>query len=247
MIPIKRKEHILNELRNHDICFIEDLAKTIGTSEQTIRRDLMSLEEDGLVERYHGGGARLLDTSKETSFDQRLQRFTIDKDTIGKLAASLVEAGDVIFVDAGTTTAAMLTYLDNKDVTIFTNGIIHINILESLNIKTFMVGGELKRRTGCFIGPMALNTIKNCYFDKVFIGANGISHELGCTNADINESELKNALVTHSKKAYVLCDSTKFNVKSFHKFAELNDVYIITNQVPDYFNSENLNIISQTD
>lgn len=244
MIPIKRKELILNELKEQGICYIEDLAKTLNTSEQTIRRDFMSLEEEGLLERYHGGAARLLDTSKETSFDQRLQRFSVDKDHIGLKAASLVNDGDVIFIDAGTTTAAMLNHLEGKDITIFTNGIIHVKLLENLNIKTFIIGGELKRKTGCFLGPMAINTIKNCFFDKVFIGANGISNEMGCTNADINESELKSALVKHSNIAYVLCDSTKFNVKSFHKFAKLNEVTIITNDVPNDFNSEDTKLIN---
>ncbi|WP_317913839.1 DeoR/GlpR family DNA-binding transcription regulator [Carnobacterium maltaromaticum] len=238
MIPLTRRERILGELRSKEIVYIEDLAKSIGTSEQTIRRDLMYLEKSGLVERYHGGAAKLIDTRRELSVVQRMQRFSDEKEAIGETAAALIEDGDVIFLDGGTTTAAIVNYIVNKDVTVFTNGMMHIQMLEELDIKTFIVGGEMKRKTGCFIGPIALRTIEKCRFDKVFIGANGVSLEMGCTNADLNESELKTMLVKHGKKAYVVCDSTKFSIESFHNFASLDEVTFITDRLPPEFKNE---------
>lgn len=240
MIPITRRELILKELRENELVHIEKLAETIGTSEQTIRRDLMQLEKNGLVERYHGGVAKLVDTSRELSVGQRMQRFSVEKERVGEIAASLINDGDTIFIDGGTTTAAMLNYLTSKkDIIVFTNGIIHIEILEKLPLKVFVIGGELKRSTGCFIGPIALEAIQKCRFDKVFIGANGISFEMGCTNADLNESALKAALVKQGRLAYVLCDKTKFGIESFHKFADLDKVTIITDEMPNEYKQLN--------
>lgn len=236
MIPLTRREKILDELKNNEIVYIEDIARKVGTSEQTIRRDLMYLEKNGLVERFHGGAAKLIDTSRELSVSQRLQRFSESKEAIGEKAASLVEDGDVIFLDGGTTTAAVLNHLHNKDVTVFTNGIMHISILEKMNIKSYVIGGEMKRKTGCFIGPIAIQAIKKCSFDKVFIGANGVSLKMGYTNADINESELKAALISHSKQAFILSDSTKFGIESFHQFSTIDDsVTLITNSIPEAY------------
>lgn len=233
MIPLTRREKILDELKNSEIVYIDEIARKVGTSEQTIRRDLMYLEKHGLVERFHGGAAKLIDTSRELSVPQRLQRFSESKEAIGKKAASLIEDGDVIFLDGGTTTAAVLNHLTNKEITVFTNGIMHISILEKMNLKAFIIGGEMKRKTGCFIGPIAIQAIEKCSFDKVFIGANGVSLKMGYTNADINESELKSTLINHSKQAFVLSDSTKFEIESFHQFASVTDkVTLITNQIP---------------
>lgn len=247
MIPLTRRERILGELRAKETVYIEDLAKSIGTSEQTIRRDLMHLEKSGLVERFHGGAAKLIDTRRELSVVQRLQRFSDEKEAIGAKAASLIEEGDVIFLDGGTTTGAIVNYIAGKDITVFTNGIMHIQMLEKLDVKAFIVGGEMKRKTGCFIGPLALRTIEKCRFDKVFIGANGVSLEMGCTNADLNESELKAMLVKHSKQAYVVCDSTKFGIESFHNFAPLQDVTFITDHIPKEFQNEIKEYILTTD
>ncbi|MGL5041717.1 MAG: DeoR/GlpR family DNA-binding transcription regulator [Culicoidibacterales bacterium] len=243
MIPLTRREKILEQLRSKQIVYITDLAKNIGTSEQTIRRDLMYLEQSGLVKRHHGGVAKLVDTSRELSVNQRMQRFSDDKEAIGKKAASIINNGDVIFIDGGTTAAAIINYLEGKDITVFTNGIMHISMLEKINVKTFVIGGEMKRKTGCFIGPIAIRAIEKCRFDKVFIGANGISLEMGCSNADLNESELKMMLIRHAKEAYVVSDSTKFDVASFHNFAELAEITIITDKLPEKFTNKVKNYI----
>lgn len=235
MIPVTRRKKILELLNSEEFVYLEQLAKVIGTSEQTIRRDLMYLENEGLVERFHGGAAKLVDTRKELSVDQRMQRFNDAKEIIGLRASECVEPGDVVFLDGGTTTAAMLTHLKNKDITVFTNGIMHLQILERMDIPAYVIGGKMKRRTGCFIGPIALRAIKRFNFDKVFIGTNGISLAMGCSNADIDESELKALLIRQSKKAYVLCDDTKFGIDSLHHFSDLDNITVITNNLPDIY------------
>lgn len=243
MIPVTRREKILEKLNQNEIVYLEQLASVIGTSEQTIRRDLMYLEKQGLVERFHGGAAKLVDTRRELTVPQRMQRFGEAKDLIGKKAAELIEDDDVIFLDGGTTTAAVLEHLKNKNVTVFTNGIMHIQMLEQMSIPAYVIGGEMKRRTGCFIGPLALRAIERFRFDKVFIGTNGVSMNMGCTNADINESELKALLIEHSKQAYVLCDDTKFGIESLHHFSNIEDVTFITNHVPEPYDTEISNYI----
>lgn len=240
MLPFERKKIILEELQK-GVVYITSLAELLNVSEITVRRDLKHLEEEKKVTLLHGGAAQLVDTSRETPMDQREELYIDEKERISHFAAGLVEDGDVIFIDSGTTNKRMLKYLTDKKVKIVTNGYKNIEESLSYDLDITLIGGELKKETYAFIGAVTSRVLDMYYFDKCFLGANGIDMEFGLSNADPNESLIKEQVIKRSKKAYVLADHTKFSSTSVFKFSEINQVDIITDSIlSDYLHLENI-------
>ena len=247
MLPFERREKIIDELHNGTV-YITSLSKKLKVSEITVRRDLKNLEEEGLITMLHGGAARFVDTSRETSMDQRERLFPDNKMTIGSFAASLVNYGDVIFIDSGTTNKNIIKHLVNKNVKIVTNGYRNIEEALKYNLDISLVGGDLKRETLAFIGPTAISVLDKYYFDKCFLGVNGIDLEFGLSNADPYESHIKELAIKRSRKAYILSDSSKFNSISSFKFADIKDAIIITEKIVKEFKDlDNVIVASQND
>lgn len=229
MLPFERKKIILDELQK-GVVYISTLAELLEVSEITVRRDLKNLEEEKKVTLLHGGVAQLVDTSRETPMNQREDLYVDEKEKIGQFAATLIEVGDVIFIDSGTTNKRMLKHLVNKDVKIVTNGYKNIEEALKYNLDITLIGGELKKETYAFIGAITSRVLGMYYFDKCFVGSNGVDLEFGLSNADPNESMIKEQVIKHSKKAFVLADHTKFSSTSVFKFADIQQVTIITDQ-----------------
>lgn len=148
------------------------------------------------------------------------------------MAASLIEVNDVIFVDAGTTTLAMIPYLKDKNITVVTNGIGHASLLADQHIQTFLVGGKIKHSTKAIIGAGSLDELKHYRFNKAFLGMNGIDLEFGCTTPDPEEAALKKIAKGQAAATFLLADQTKWNKVSFAKVCELEEVSIVTDYIP---------------
>lgn len=234
MLPFERREKIIEELRK-DVVYIEDLANMLDVSEVTIRRDLKELESSGLITRLHGGAAKLIDTSRETPMDQREVLFAEEKEDIGSYAASLVEDGDTIFIDSGSTNKMMIKYLVNKDINVITNG--YRNIEEGLkyDVNMSLIGGDLKKGTLAFVGPITSKILDMYYFDKCFLGVNGIHIEFGLSNADPYESLIKDQVIKRTRHPYIVSDSSKLSSTSVFKFADITDATIITDKITEEF------------
>lgn len=232
MIPFKRHQYILEKLKQ-DSSYITQLAEAMNVSEITVRRDLKQLEEKGLIELKYGGLATIIDTTKETPMNNRSTLYVEEKRRIAKMAVSLIEKGDLVFVDSGTTTQMIFEYYPDIESTIFTNGISNINIAIERNINISVIGGDLKHETMAMVGPFAIETLSKIYFDKVFLGTNAINPQFGITNADKNESLLKQLSIKNSRKAFVLADYSKFDKVAPFKFAGLDEVTIITDRIPE--------------
>ena len=153
-----------------------------------------------------------------------------EKNEIAKFASKIVEDGDTIYIDAGTTTEHMIDYLKNKQITVVTNGIAHAKKLVDMNIKTFILGGEIKGVTEAIVGVRAVKDLESYNFTKGFFGANGISLENGCTTPDANEAMVKTEAIKKCGKAYILADKSKFDENSFITFCKMEDVIIITDK-----------------
>ncbi|UUX35125.1 DeoR/GlpR family DNA-binding transcription regulator [Fundicoccus culcitae] len=234
MLPFERQNKIIEQLEN-GIVFITDLAKSLDVSEITIRRDLKALESEGKLVLLHGGAAKKIDTSRETAISQRQGLYPTEKEKIGKIAANVVEDGDVIFIDSGTTNVTMIKHLANKDISIVTNGFKTIEEALKYDIPITSIGGELKKETMAFVGAITSRVLNMYTFDKCFLGANGIDKEFGFSNADPNESLIKEQVIKRTQKAYILADHSKFNARSVFKFSDLDNATVITDQVPEDF------------
>jgi DeoR family fructose operon transcriptional repressor len=144
-----------------------------------------------------------------------------------------VKNGDSIYIDAGTTTMQMIPYLKDKEITVVTNGVSHLEMLLENQIPTYLIGGIVKPKTRALVGSAAQSGINAYRFDKCFMGVNGIHPEAGYTTPDPEEAAIKRLAITLSQEAFILADDTKFNEISFSKIAGLYEAAVITNELDE--------------
>ena len=233
MLEPERHQIILEALKIKNSVTLQELVKLTSSSESTIRRDLIQLEQEKFLKRVHGGAQRLQGKLQEPSMIEKSSKNLQEKRQISKYAGGLVEEGDCIYLDAGSTVFEMIPYLPTN-IVVVTNGLMHANELLEKNIKTYLIGGYAKPTTKAFIGRGALESLGHYRFDKCFMGVNGIHHQFGYTTPDPEEAMVKQLAISLTREAYVLADETKFSEISFAKIADLNEASIITNKLdPD--------------
>lgn len=230
MLISERHKLILDVLKEKEHVKIQELVDLTSTSESTLRRDLDQLEKQNYLKRVHGGASLLQRKRSEPSVSEKTTKNLAEKESIAQYAAQLVLDGECIYLDAGTTTFQMIQYLKQKDLVVVTNGTDHLNALLEKEITTYLIGGFVKKVTKATIGRAAYESIKNYRFDKCFIGTNAIHYKLGLTTPDPDEAQIKERAISLARESYILADHTKFGEVSFSKFAELDQVKVITTE-----------------
>ncbi|MDU1828964.1 DeoR/GlpR family DNA-binding transcription regulator [Anaerococcus sp.] len=225
MIVEERLNLIREMLKKEEIVSNSRLLEKLDVSESTLRRDLDYLQGKGEIRRVRGG-ATLNKLLEETNFKFNETANIESKRIIGEKASKLIEDGSHIFLDAGTTIYSLIEYLENKNVTVVTNGLMHLEKLNNLSISTVVLGGNIKESTFITYGEQTINEINNLNFDLAFIGANGICDNIYST-ADINEALIKKAAINKSNRSYVLADSSKFGKKYFADICTFDDAKLI--------------------
>lgn len=229
MLTEERFKYILDKIKMNGTVKLKELVSELDVSESTIRRDFDELEDKGLVKRVHGGavGTRSNFTYDNT-ITERITKFVKEKKKIAKYCGEMIKDGDFIYIDSGTSTYEIIPYLQGKDVVVVTNGVYNMEKLIENNIKTYILGGEIKPITKSVVGEQAVMQIEDFRFSKAFLGANGITVNAAITTPDISESILKRAAIRKAEEAYVLADSSKFGKVSFSKVCNLDEVTIVT-------------------
>lgn len=233
MLTPERHQLILQLIKDKPIVKIQELVDLTEASESTIRRDLTVLEEGKFLKRVHGGAARLRGKLQEPSMVEKSAKNLQEKKQIAQFAASLVEAGDCIYLDAGSTILEMIEFLPAKDIVVVTNGLMHLPHLLERNIETYVIGGYAKPKTNAIIGRGALASLEQYRFDKCFLGVNGVHTHSGYTTPDQDEAMIKQKAMTLSREVFVLADDTKFSEIAFAKIADLHEATIITNTLEE--------------
>lgn len=235
MLTEERHSIILETVNKQHSVRLVDLCELLNTSESTIRRDLTVLAEKGLLTKVHGGAIAIGETFSpvEYNMEEKSGLNIEEKNAIAKYAASLLEDGDFVFIDAGTTTEKMIDFLPEKRATFVTNGLFHAKKLAQRGFKVYVLAGELKLSTEAVVGTECVIALKNYNFTKSFIGVNGVSATCGLTTPDPNEASVKSAVISNSKVPYVLADHSKFDRITSVTFSPLNKVTIITDKVTD--------------
>lgn len=234
----QRLEIIKELVKKEEIVHIDRFLDVLDVSESTIRRDLDTLEQMGFLKRIHGGVQYIHKIMDELAIEKKLSTNLEEKQKIARYAAGLVEDGDCIYLDAGSTTYGMIPHLRGKNITVITNGIPQIEALIKEGINTHVVAGQVKKTTGAIVGEHTLEYLDYYYFDKAFLGVNGISMEHGFSTPDIREAAIKQAVLTRSHQCYFLADSSKFNQNYLVKIAEINEATVITEKVIDNYNEK---------
>lgn len=233
MIIEERHKIILEELDKNGIVTLADLTVLLDSSESTVRRDLNSLHNEGKLKKVHGGAVSIGDNYSKSDYKVTIRKEINhdEKVKIAKAAADIIKDGDVIYIDAGTTTELLIEHLTQKNITVVTNGIFHAKKLLDKNIRTFILGGEIKWVTEAVVGVKATQDIQSYNFSKGFFGANGVSQSKGFTTPDPSEAMIKAEAIKRCNEPYILVDDSKINESSFITFCNFDKITMITNNL----------------
>lgn len=219
---------LFDYIKIKSITSIEQLAVSLQISDATARRRLKELEAAGLLNILRGGNIEIIDDlelSKSDTFKQRV--VGLDKQLSSRIAASYVNDGDIIFIDNGTTVREMLKHLTKKDVKIYTNGIYHLLHNTNLEIDINIIPGELLIKEASIVGAEAISYLSTLKIDKAFIGANGFDED-GIYTPHRREMVIKEYILRHAQRGYVVMEENKRGKKSKYKICPSDKYPIIT-------------------
>ena len=221
----ERERIILDRLSTDGSVSVGVLAKDLGLSEVTIRGDLKALERKGWLNRKRGGAASAL----HRDILERQRIFPEQKNAIARAAAELVRDGDVIMIEAGTTTALVARYLAGKrDIHIVTNSTLVFSYARMLpNLQITMTGGEFRRATESLVGPIALETISRLNVRLAFVGTDGFTLERGMTTHLMEGAEIVKAMKAHAQTTVLTADSGKYGKIGFSHVLPLSAMDLI--------------------
>jgi DeoR/GlpR family transcriptional regulator of sugar metabolism len=232
----RRKRIILNHINKEEEISIFRIAELCNISPVTARRDLVEMEQKGLLIRTHGGAIKSNTTQNLFSFENKAQLNKSAKERIARSASFFIEEGDVIYIDCGTTVFYLTRYLPRfRYLRIITNSLPVVSELTSYpHIKVNLIGGELDHERKALYGPMTENFLDKYRARKAFIGAAGMTIETGLTSNGEKEGAITGKMASIAEEVYLLCDSTKIGKDSFSPYAPLTIANtIITDQGVD--------------
>jgi DeoR family transcriptional regulator of aga operon len=223
-----RRRQISAMIRSAGSVQVFALSELFGVSMPTIRKDLHYLEQRGVASRSYGGAiaAEIVNVHAEPPIESKPVSHPEEKMRIGDLAASLVEVGDSIMLDSGTTALAIARSLPElADLTVVTND---FNILGALiqkpNIKIIMLGGELRRINMAFNGVQTIAALDELLLDKLFLGVDGFDVGRGLTTHQESESQLNRKMVGAARRVIAVTDSSKFGRVCLHRIVDIREI-----------------------
>ena len=243
LIPAQRRERIQEYLVTHKIVRMDDLYALLDTSEATVRRDLEWLEREGIVERTHGGAILSQRLTLEPEYIQRAQKHPEEKRLIGEMAASLLEADDVVFINSGTTTTQVIRYIrGDAGITVFSNNVYAALDMGEVGFKLHLIGGEFQPHSNSVAGGFAIDSLRQVYADKVILGVDGVSLKHGCTVPSNAEAEVVRQMIERTRgQVIIVADHSKWGVVSNFQIATIDGINLfISDQELDPSASESL-------
>lgn len=245
MILIDRWIEILEYLKEKKFATVEEMMEKFRISRSTLRRDLIAMEDRGHIKRTRGGAEIIEKGNDNIDLVDLSEIFSYKKEEkikIAKKAAELIKDNDVIFIDSGSTCYFMIDYITAKNITVVTNGILHIQKLMAKGINTYILGGYAKPEQNLIIGEDIVSKINVMNFDIAFLGTMGIDSKGGFTTELLNDGEVKRAVISSSERCFVLADTSKFNIRRFYTYGDFSQAAVITDSKVDV-EDESLKII----
>ena len=212
MLTEERRKKILYYLKNDSSVQVDKLAENLDVSLATIRRDLTALEKEGLLRRVYGGAVSIdRPIASDDAFKARQFKQMGEKIAVGRLAASLVQPGDTVMLDVGTTTLEVARALKNRsDVTVLTNSLSILNELVDSSLNVYSLSGRMRKNEYSLVA----NALQSFHIDKVFLGCGGYSMEYGLTETIYENALNRSFFIQQSEDAILVTDSSKFGKNS---------------------------------
>lgn len=229
---LKVMEEYINE---KDMVTMDELCSRFNISLNTARTDVGYLVNKGVARKVYGGVCKN-QTSRLAAFEKRRLNMLSSKKEIGRYASTLVEDGDIIFIDSGSTTMHMIDYMDHlQDVTIITHSLEVFNkAVSKPNLTIISLPGALDRKTNSFMQANTQQALEVYNIDKAFMAATSISYDGSINNMSVLECEIKKTAIRRSKKIYLLADSSKFGKSTLMTFGHINEMeMVITDNLVD--------------
>lgn len=237
MLAAERRNIILQKVSDEGKVVVAELSKEFDVSEETIRRDLEKLEEDGHVTRSYGGAVVNEKNSIDLPFNVRWKANATGKQKIGELVSSEIDDGDHIFLDASTTSVFIAKGIKQKKrLTVITNSVENIIELSDVqDIDIISTGGKLKAGSMSLLGKAAFDCVNSYNADKLFMSCKGIDMEKGITDGNDDSASIKKIMIESAEKIYLVVDSTKFGRVAFSQICEIGRVDVVVTDVkPDH-------------
>lgn len=228
-----RRDRVAEAIRRSRYTSVSDLAAEFGVSEVTIRTDLDVLAETGQVRRVRGGAIHRATGTLEASFEQDSDTLAVEKAAIGRMAAGLVESGQTVMLDIGSTVAAVARALsertDLQDVTVVTNGIRVAMELEPAvpDLAVLVTGGTLRRLQHSLINPFGTLLLEQMHAHLAIVSCNGIDAQAGVTNTNVGEAEIKRLMLRAGRRRVVVADGSKVGQVSLVHVFPADDVDLL--------------------
>ena len=232
-----REIKLLELLKSYGRLDVAAVTDKLKISEATARRLFTKLEKENKLLRIHGGVQAAPEISNDYSFRFSEAQNLLEKELIGKAAASMVKNGSRLFMDAGTTVLKMAEALslrlqtgEVKDITVITNSLSFLNNLAE-HCEVILLGGKLRPGRHDVCGSLTRQNLKNFHCDQVFLGIDAVSMKGELMTTDTETAEINSLFIEQSRESYILSDSTKFNKTSLLTFGNLSDITgLITDQ-----------------
>lgn len=217
----ERRDQILAYLSKHDRGYVADLSHLLNVSEVTVRKDLDYLEGQGLLTRIHGGALASGRGRLELFFGAREQQMLDEKRRIAQAAATLIQSGQRIFLDASTTALQVARLIkDRQDLIVVTNGLYTaLELVFCEGITTIVLGGTVRQQSSSLVGNLNADLLRRLRVDIGFFGAYSVTAQDGLMETDLDEAILKQSVVKVSSTVVGIADSSKFGITSFNAFA----------------------------
>lgn len=254
MLAEERRQKMVEMVGESATVTVSDLAQAFDTSESTIRRDLDRLDAAGKLVKVHGGAASVESAvapaqsplvTNELGMDEKRSLHTAEKRLIAAHAETLIGPEDFVYIDAGTSTLALVEALSEPatQALFATNSVSNALALTSRGCRTIVIGGNLKGLTEAIVGPGALDALSRHNFTKGFWGTNGVTPERGFTTPDPSEAMVKCISMERTNERFVLADASKLGVVTPATFCEFADATLITTASTDHRYGTHANVV----
>lgn len=227
MLAPERHQRILSILSRSGAAGVSQLAAELDVSAMTIRRDLATLEEQGLLARTHGGAILAgKNPSQEIPYTSKAGRQAAEKERIGRRAAALISEGDAIILDSGSTTLQIAKHIEASPLMVVTNDVaIAYTLGLRPGVTVAMPGGIMQPSLYTLLHPTTVQFISGLRVNKLFLAADAVHLENGVTNRTLDEVPVKQAMIRAAQEVILVADSSKFGKEVFARVCHLSSVH----------------------
>ena len=223
-----RRSAILQILKKNSNVSVTELSKHFGVSEVTIRKDLNLLKDRNLLVRTRGGAITNDTGTNEDEMSIRFKKLAHyrEKQAIGRAAADLIEDGDIVIIDSGTTALQVACNLHKfKNLTVLTNALnVAQEVLSYKRFNVILLGGNIRSSSESVVGALAESNLKMFYCDKLFLGVDSFSVENGISTPSVEEANINQIMISRSRKVITVFDSSKVNKRSLAFITDLSKI-----------------------